>query len=94
MENKKLDGLKLGLEFFMGAGTDRIVAQIIKANVPTGNKFQQVAVFTARLGIGMAVSQAVTRVVNKNIDDIATAVEKSRAEIKASKPSNTETTTE
>ena len=88
MESKKLDAMKLGLEFLTGAGSDRIIAQVIKTNVPTGNKFQQVAVFTARIGIGMAVSAAVSKVVNKNIDDIAELVQKSRAELAAQAAAN------
>ena len=70
----KLDVIKAGTGFAIGAGVSRIIAGIVANNVPQETQYQKVVVFAGRVGVAMVVSEVVSDHVDSKIDAIAAKI--------------------
>lgn len=73
---KKIELLKKGVSLIVGIGTAKIVHEIIKNNVDMSTTYSKVTVTAASTAIGGAVSELTQAYTDRQIDEIATFVQK------------------
>jgi len=73
---KKIEILKKAVSLVVGIGTAKIVHDFIERNVDTESVYQKVTVTAASTAIGGAVAELTQQYTDRQIDEIATFVQK------------------
>lgn len=67
--------------FVVSSGVDHVITEIIKNNVTTKNNYEKVAVFCGRVGIYLAVADAVKIATDSRIDRIVAWTSKAKGPV-------------
>lgn len=65
-----LSGIKLAAGFLAGLGVNRIVAGIIKSNIPVKGILDKTIVFCGQVAISSLVSEMAMKNIEQNIDSV------------------------